>query len=51
MRSMLEEAATNAALFNDINSLYTIHAAATNTMSDAFKQKVENSIAQMSAKK
>lgn len=48
---MLEEAAANALLFNDINSLWTIHAAATNTRPDAFKQKVENSIAQLSAKK
>lgn len=47
---MLEEAATNAALFSDINSLWTIHAAA-NTRPVAFKQKVENMIAQLSAKK
>lgn len=49
--SMLEEAVANAILFADINSLWTIHAAATNTMQAGFKEKVENCIAQLVAKK
>lgn len=50
---MLEEAATNAMIFKDLNSLWKIHAAATHSRqaTDGFKEQVENLIAQLSLKK
>lgn len=48
---MLEEAAANAVLFGDINSLWTIHATLTRSHNADALKKVENSIALLSEKK